>query len=205
MVAAARILVVDDEPVVTKGCRCILGDAGYDVATAATAQEGLTLATDGNFDLVMADLRLPDLNGMEMVRILKSRRPATPIVIITGYGSVPSAVEAVKLGVSDYIEKPFTPQQIIEAISRAVAAPVSPSVRIEADLVRTVLRRAATDHRFGESLLTKGSRTLSGFALSQEARAAIASGDIAWIEKEVGELSPQEREWLDHRLEAENW
>ena len=65
-------------------------------------------------------------------------------------------------------------------------------------------REATTDDRFGESLLTKGSRTLSGFALSEEARAAIASGDIAWIEKEVGELSPQERDWLNHRLEAEN-
>jgi DNA-binding NtrC family response regulator len=204
MVAAARILVVDDEPLVTKGCRRILADAGYQVDTAATGQEGLNRAFGESFDLVMADLKLPDADGMDLVRALRSERPETRIVIITGYGSVPSAVEAVKLGVSDYIEKPFTPEQVTEAIGRALQEDQGQEkLRIEASLVREVLSLAATDQGFGQRLLAEGSRVLSGFALSTEAKAAIVAGDIAWIEKECGELLPEEREWLERRLEAE--
>jgi DNA-binding NtrC family response regulator len=205
MVATARILVVDDEPVVTKGCRRILGDAGYEVDTAATGREGLDRAVAGQFDLVMTDLRLPDLNGMDLVRALRTRRPEVPIVIITGYGSVPNAVEAVKLGVLDYIEKPFTPEQITAAVGRAVAARDEGHVRIEADAVREVLRRATREQDFGQRLLTQGSRVLSGYALSPQTQAAVVSGDIAWIEKEFGTLTPEERQWLEHRLEAETW
>jgi len=228
MSAARRILVVDDEPLVTRGCRRILTDAGYEVATACTGQDGLNRAFKERFDLVITDLRLPDLDGMELVRALRSRRPDIPVVVITGYGSVPSAVEAVRLGASDYIEKPFTPRQIMEVIDRALAAsetkdqPTSDAsmvrdvigraltaserkdeVRIEASLVREVLRLAARDPNFGQRLLTEGSRVLSGFALSPPAKAAIMAGDIAWIEKECGELSREERAWLERRLESE--
>ena len=107
MVAAGKILIVDDEPIVVRSCRRILSEAGYEVDTAATGRDGLNRALGENFDLVMADLRLPDLDGMELVRTLRSKRWTVAVVIITGYGSVPSAVEAMKLGVSEYIQKPF--------------------------------------------------------------------------------------------------
>ena len=71
--------------------------------------------------------------------------------------------------------------------------------------MREVLRRAHRDSEFGASLLMKGSRVLSGYALSPAAKAAIVSGDIAWIEKECGELTPEERDWLERRLQAETW
>lgn len=205
MVASGRVLVVDDEAVVTKGCRRILGDAGYQVDTAATGQEGLSRAMAGSFDLVVTDLRLPDLNGMELVRALRNRRPEIAVLIITGYGSVPNAVEAVKLGVADYIEKPFTPEQITEAVKRAVGVREEDTTRVEADLVREVLQRVARDPSLGERILRKGSRVLSGLALSDEAKAALVSGDIAWVEKECGELTGAERTWLQGRLEAEAW
>lgn len=210
MVAAQRILVVDDEPMVTRGCRRILAEAGYDVDTVASGQEGLSRAVAGDFDLVVADLRLPDLDGMELVRTLRATRPEIAVVIITGYGSVPSAVEAVKLGVADYVEKPFTPNEFTDAIGRALEpAEREEEVRIEASVVREVLKQAARDPDFGGRLLTEGSRALSalavGPALSSQAKAAIASGDIVWIEKRCGELSPEERNWLRRRLEAEIW
>ena len=205
MVASGRVLVVDDEAVVTKGCRRILGDAGYQVDTAATGQEGLNRAMAGNFDLVVTDLRLSDLNGMDLVRALRNRRPEIAVLIITGYGSVPNAVEAVKLGVADYIEKPFTPEQITEAVKRAVGVQEEDTTRVEADLVREVLQRIARDPSLGERILRKGSRVLSGLALSDEAKAALVSGDIAWVEKECGELTGEERTWLQGRLEAEAW
>ena len=205
MVATRRILVVDDEAMVTSSCRRILAAEGDEVETAGSGQEGLNLALSEHFDLVMADLRMPDLDGMELVRTLRRQRPETAIIIITGYGTVPSAVEAAKLGVSDYIEKPFTPEQIREAVIRApVAAEGKGRPRIEAGLVREVLRLAATDPNFGRRLLYEGSRVLSGFPLSHE-EAAIVSGDVAWLEKECGELTRAERDWIERRLQSEIW
>lgn len=128
------------------------------------------------------------------------------IIIITGYGTVPSAVEATRLGVSDDVEKPFTPDQLTEAVSRAMdPSRENHGVRIEADLVKEVLRYASQNQTFGELLLSEGSRILSGYSLSPEAKAAIGSGDIAWIEKECGQLSAEEREWIERRLEAESF
>ncbi len=204
MVAGRRILVVDDEPMVTSSCQRILAAQGDEVETAESGREGLRQALSEQFDIVMADLRMPDLDGMELVRTLRSKRPETTIIIITGYGSVASAVEAVKLGVLDYIEKPFTPAQIREAVARVPAAVEGTGpARIEAGLVREVLRLAARDRNFGQRLLYEGSRVLSGFPLSLEAKAATVSGDIVWVEKECGELSPAERAWLERRLQAE--
>ena len=201
-----KVLVVDDEPAVTKSSRRILTEAGYEVDTTESGREGMSRALVEEFDLVVADLKMPDLDGMELVRTLRSRRPGTAVIIITGYGTVRSAVEATRAGVSDYIEKPFTPQQMVDAVSQALeAAPEEHEGRIDADLVREVLRTAARDQAFGTSLLMEGSRVLSGYALSSEAKAAIVSGDIAWIEKQCGELSAEEREWLERRLEAEIW
>jgi len=205
MVAPHRILVVDDEPMVTRGCRRTLTEAGYEVDTVATGREGLRRAVEGRFDAVMTDLRLPDLSGMDIVRTVRRERPDVAVIVITGFGSVPSAVEAAKLGVTDYIEKPFTPDQITEAVERALAAKGEAPPRIEADQVREVLTLAVRDPRFSARLLGEGSRVLSGHALGPEARAAIVSGDIAWIEKTCGDLGPEERRWLQHRLEAEVW
>ena len=206
MVAGRRILVVDDEAIVARSCRRILAAEGDEVQTAETGREGLKRALSEHFDVVMADLRMPDLDGMELVRTLRSERPETAVIVITGYGSVASAVEAAKLGVLDYIEKPFTPAQIREAVGHAPAdAEATGPARIEAGLVREVLRLAARDRNFGQRLLYEGSRVLSGYALTSQAKAAIASGDIAWIERECGELSVEERAWLRRRLEAEIW
>ena len=206
MVAARKILVVDDEPMVTGSCRRILAAEGDDVEVADSGQEGLKLALSKRFDLVMADLRMPDLDGMELVRTLRRKRPETAVIIITGYGSVPSAVEAAKLGVADYIEKPFTPEEIRQAVSRAPrAAEGEDRPKIDAGLVKDVLGLAAADPDFGRRLLYEGSRVLSGFPLTAEAKAAIVSGDVVWLEKECGELTRAERDWLERRLQAEIW
>ena len=206
MVAARRVLVVDDEPIVTKSCRRVLAGQGYDVETTLSGREGLDRAFTERFDLVMTDLKMPDLDGMELVRALRKERPQTVIVIITGYGTVPTAVEAMKLGVADYVEKPFTPEEIAEAVDHALlGAEEEAGVEIDADLVREVLKMASEDNDFGRRLLFEGSRTLSGYSLSSDAKAAILSGDIAWIKEHCGELSSEERDWLRRRLVAVIW
>jgi DNA-binding NtrC family response regulator len=204
MQANRKVLVVDDEPVVLQSCRRVLAEEGYDVETAAAGREGMRLALARNFDLVLTDLRMPDLDGMCLVRTLRQERPQTAVVIITGYGTVTSAVEALKLGVSDYLEKPFAPEEVAKAARDALAAGARPRPQIQAELVREVLAKASRDDGFGRSLLERGSRVLTGVAISPEAKAAIVSGDLAWIERECGELSAEERGWLDRRLGAES-
>ncbi len=206
MSPAHRVLIVDDEPMVTRSCKRILTEAGYEVDTSESGREGVDRALEGNFDLVVTDLKMPDFDGMELVRTLRNRRPGTAVVVITGYGTVRSAVEATKMGVAEYIEKPFTPEEITEAANRALQAEQEErTIRVEAGLVKEVLRRASQDQSFGRALLMQGSRVLSGYALSSQAKAAIASGDIAWIERKCGELPVEERAWLRRRLEAEVW
>jgi len=117
-----RILVVDDEEAIRKGCQRILGDCGYEVETAATGKEGLERTTCGYYDCALIDLKMPDLHGMELVRSVRRNRSHMPVLIITGYGTVDTAAEAVRLGVSDYICKPFTPRQIVEAVRWALAS-----------------------------------------------------------------------------------
>jgi len=121
MVAGRKVLVVDDESIVTKSCRRILAEEGYEVDTTGSGRDGLDRAFAQDFDVVVADLRMPDLDGMEVVRALKRERPETAVVIISGYGTVFSRLEAAKLDIADYIDKPFTPERIRKAVSRALS------------------------------------------------------------------------------------
>ena len=153
MVAESRILVVDDEPAIAQGCQRVLANAGYRVESATNGRDGLRRATEERFDLVMADLKLPDLDGMELVRALRIQRPETAIVIITGHSSVDSAIEAVRLGVRDYITKPFTPDQITDAIARALAPENPNRPGIEASVTEELCRHAKDKPVFGQHLL----------------------------------------------------
>jgi len=208
MVSQRRVLVVDDEPLVNASCRRVLGTEGYDVETTESGQDGLSRACTRPYDVVITDLKMPDLDGMDLIRQLHRRHASTPILVITGYGSIASAVEVIQLGARDYIEKPFTPDRLIQAVHDALAeepAEGGGAVEIDADLVRKVLARASRDGDFADTLLTQGSSALPNVDLSPEAKAAIVSGDIGWLEAHVGPLSAEQREWLARRLQAEIW
>ncbi len=115
-----KILVIDDEPTVTDGLKLYLGESGYKVETAATGGEGLRLFESGAFDLVITDLQLPDTQGFEILRSLKSADPDVEIIMITGYGSVDRAIEAVKEGAFYFVEKPFEPDELRMLVERAL-------------------------------------------------------------------------------------
>jgi len=120
MSARPRILVVDDDSTVRESCKRILSECGYDVETAASGKEGLERATRGYFDCALLDLKMPDVDGMEIVRDARANRCNMAVLIITGYGSTNTAAEATRLGVSDYLCKPFTPEEISRAVERAL-------------------------------------------------------------------------------------
>jgi DNA-binding NtrC family response regulator len=114
----ARILVVDDDPVVRRSCERILGQT-YDVKLAQTGQEGLDSLKTERFDLVLVDLKLPDISGMDILRQAPDLFPDTPVIIITGYSTISSAVEAIKLGAFDYVAKPFNPEELELAVEKS--------------------------------------------------------------------------------------
>ena len=103
-----HVLVVEDDSSVAKGLEIVMREEGYKVELSDTGHKALEKFQAMDFDLVVADLRLPDIDGLEVIRRVKENRPETKIIIITGYPSVASAVQAVKMGVADYLRKPFT-------------------------------------------------------------------------------------------------
>jgi two-component system response regulator HydG len=120
-----KALVIDDDRAILDACQQVLSRLGYEVALAATGGEGLSLAAQEFFDLVLLDLVMPDQNGVEVLKRLKAIQPQTQVIIITGHGSIAAAVETVKLGAFDFLPKPFTPDELRQVVKRALERPAS--------------------------------------------------------------------------------
>jgi len=107
-----RILVIDDEAVVCFSCARILSSEGYQVDCKQRSEEGLKEALTGEYDIILLDLVMPDITGLEILEQLKTAGVPSEVVIITGYSTIQTAVEAMKLGATDYVSKPFTPDEL---------------------------------------------------------------------------------------------
>ena len=114
----ARILAVDDEPVVLDSFRKILVLAGFSVDTVETGQEALSLVRKNDYDFVFTDLKMPGMDGLDVTKAVQHLRPDIDIAIITGYATIESAVAGMKYGAVDYVEKPFTEDELIEFANR---------------------------------------------------------------------------------------
>uniref|UniRef100_A0A7C3V505 Sigma-54-dependent Fis family transcriptional regulator n=1 Tax=Desulfobacca acetoxidans TaxID=60893 RepID=A0A7C3V505_9BACT len=115
-----QILVVDDDKTMRDACHQILTRQGYQVEQAANARQGLTLLERSSFDVVLLDLVMPDLDGLETLKKIKSVDNDCEVIIITGYGSIPTAVEAMKAGAFHFLSKPFAPDDLRTIIGRAL-------------------------------------------------------------------------------------
>ena len=158
------------------------------------------------------------MDGMEVIKEVKETQPETEVVVITGYATVASAVDAMKVGVFDYLPKPFTEDEFMttvgEALKEKEAAPaeaaVKKAVTEEEKLIQTrevirALNRTSEDGRFWNALMELGSAALEDYQLSNEAKAAIVSGDLRWINEHVGELTQKQLMFIYKRLEREAW
>ncbi len=115
-----KVLIVDDEPVVREVLRTVLSRAGYATSEAATAAEGLALFADPAVDLVLLDLMLPDRPGLALLPELRERRPDVPVVVVTAYSSVESAIAAMKEGAFHYVPKPFRNEEVVHLVAQAL-------------------------------------------------------------------------------------
>jgi DNA-binding NtrC family response regulator len=116
-----RILVVDDELDMLMLLRMIIEDnSDYAVETTNNPSEGLKMLTEKDYDLVISDLKMPGMDGMELFDELQEIKPGVPVIIITAYGSLETADEAMKKGVADFITKPFRKDSILFTINRVL-------------------------------------------------------------------------------------
>src|SRR5438094_5532623 len=115
-----RILVVDDEPMMSDSLRQHLVDEGYSVDTAASGAEAIDLFGGGAHHMVICDLQLPDMDGLTLRRHMKEAKPATEVIVVTGYGSVQTAVEATKAGAFYFVEKPFDFEELLPLVEKAL-------------------------------------------------------------------------------------
>jgi len=117
-----RILLIDDDPGLSEVIGLLLEREGYGVVRAATVKEGTRLADAGEFDLVVTDLKLPDGTGLDAIAAIRKRHPRLPIVMITSYSSMESAIGALRAGAVDYVIKPFNNDDFLRALARALSA-----------------------------------------------------------------------------------
>ena len=116
-----KILIIDDEKNIRSTLKKALEAEDYRVYLAENGREGISKAKQKTFDVIMLDLKLPDIKGTKVLEKIREKDIDTPVLVITGYGSVESAVKVMKLGAIDYLEKPFNPAQIKEQVKEIIA------------------------------------------------------------------------------------
>lgn len=138
------ILVVDDDESLRRLCTRVLAARGYEVHTAADGEEAVRKVGSHAYRVVLLDLKMPGMDGIECLRRMKSEGCRADVVMITGYGNVPTAVEAMKMGARDFIEKPFKPQDL-HAMLEDILQRQSRNATLSADPVVSFIQQHATE------------------------------------------------------------
>lgn len=143
-----RILVVDDEARIRDACRMVLEQAGYAVSLASDGGQGLAALEDTHFDIVLLDLMMPGVSGLEMLARVRAMHPDTALIVITGYATLEHSIEAMKKGAFDFIPKPFTPDHLRLTVRKAIAF-----TRALRDIAETRSRIRSMVHRLGDGVM----------------------------------------------------
>jgi DNA-binding NtrC family response regulator len=121
MMTTAKILVIDDEKNIRLTLQQTLQAADTAVDTAINGEEGLQKVETADYDLVLLDLQLPGIDGLEVLQQLRQRKPHLPVMLLSAHGTVKTAVDALHSGAVDFLEKPFSPREVRDAVARALA------------------------------------------------------------------------------------
>jgi DNA-binding NtrC family response regulator len=152
------ILVVDDQGAHRDLCRSALNDAGFAVVTASSGAEALERLRGASFGLVLTDQIMPGMSGLELLRDIRRERPRLPVIIVTAHGTVETAVDAMKAGASDFIPKPFTPEELLLVVRRVLEH------QDLAEEVRTLRERVGDPYRF-DRIVSKSPRMTEIFEM----------------------------------------
>jgi DNA-binding NtrC family response regulator len=116
-----KVLVIDDEAIIRVSCKRTLTSEGFKVSLASRCKEGLETLEKEPFDLVLLDLKMPDMDGMELLPIIRNKWPDIKVIVISGYSTDQTAEETVKLGAHKFLGKPFTPDALLAGINEALS------------------------------------------------------------------------------------
>jgi CheY-like chemotaxis protein len=145
----AHILAVDDEAIVLDSFRKILVAAGYAIDTVESGREALGLVQKHKYDFVFTDLKMPEMDGLDVVKGVKHYSPETDIVMITGYATIESAVDAMKFGAMDYVQKPFTEDELVDFTKKCLFRRQDRQHKRLSPTVRVVATDRPPAHEFG--------------------------------------------------------
>jgi len=139
------ILVIDDEKIIHESCGRVLQEEGFEVETALSGQEALEKLKEKRYNLVLRDIKMPGMSGVETLEKMKKEVPDITVVMFTGYSSVETARDTMKLGAFDYIPKPFTPEELLAVVKKAlekeVTARETQEIREQFEEITTAIRR----------------------------------------------------------------
>ena len=122
MAKQEHILVADDDAVIREGLRRVLGREGYQVETQPNGRLAMDRLQEASFDLLITDLKMPGMSGLEVLQAVRVLQPEMPVILITGFAAVDNAVEVMKCGAADYLAKPFTNEEILAKVRKALDA-----------------------------------------------------------------------------------
>ena len=147
----ARILAVDDEPIILDSFRKILVVAGYSIDTVEKGREALGLILKRDYDFVFTDLKMPEMDGLEVTKAVKHLRPDIDVIVITGYASIETAVETMKYGAMDYVQKPFTEDELIAFFNKSLIRRkdrIERQMKPTARLITPSTKESGSQHEF---------------------------------------------------------
>ncbi|MCU0645853.1 MAG: response regulator [bacterium] len=147
----ARILAVDDEEIVLDSFRKILVLAGYSIETVETGPEALSLIQKNDYDFVFTDLKMPIMDGIEVTKAVKHLRPDIDVIVITGYATIESAVETMKYGAMDYVQKPFTEDELVAFVNKSLIRRqdrIEKTTKPQVHLITPSIGESASKHEF---------------------------------------------------------
>lgn len=121
MAEKRRILVVDDEDALRTVLSAELNSEGYEVGTAADGMEALDELQKGTYDLVLLDIKMPNMNGFEVLKVIKERHAGTKVIMLTGFADLKNAIESKKLGAEDFVSKPYDLVDLLTTIDRVMS------------------------------------------------------------------------------------
>ncbi len=185
----AKILCVDDEEIILSSFRKILVLEGYAVDTVETGQEALHLVQINHYDFVFTDLKMPSMDGVDVAKGVKHLRPDIDVIIITGYATVETAVEVMKFGAMDYVQKPFTEDELLEFVKKSLIKRL--------DRIKKQLRpQVHISHLTGSEYFNSGEFAIPGgvfiskshcwLAIDQDGKAKVGIDDFA--KKIIGKI-----------------
>ncbi len=114
-----RVLVIDDESVICDACDLVLSEQGHTVTLRNNGKAGLEAIREGSYDILLLDMKLPDIDGMDILKVVQEEKPGLCTIVMTGYSSISNAVQAMRQGADNYLAKPFTEDELLQAIEES--------------------------------------------------------------------------------------